>query len=95
MSLAHIIRNNNEMLVKLSSASLLMLAAKEKLYNYMKTHQEVYNKISEDEEAMLYFNLYYEENENELIDAAEQSLYTSSEAENAIEKWKKDNESEG
>ncbi|WP_337970316.1 hypothetical protein [Virgibacillus salexigens] len=93
--MAHIIRNNNEMLVKLSSASLLMLAAKEKLYNYMKTHQEVYNKISEDEEAMLYFNLYYEENENELIDAAEQSLYTSSEAENAIEKWKKDNESEG
>ncbi|MGM0899419.1 MAG: hypothetical protein ACQEV0_16035 [Bacillota bacterium] len=75
----------NESIVKLTSASLLIMAASEKVKNYMQKNAEIFEQIKEDEEAMQLFNLYYEENETELKEAALESLFTSNEAEKSLE----------
>lgn len=77
-----------ESIVKLTSASLLMLAAQEKVRNYMEKNAQVFQQIIEDEEAMAFFSLYYEENEEELEQAAAESLYTSNEVEALFLEWR-------
>ncbi|KOS60173.1 hypothetical protein FJQ98_10860 [Lysinibacillus agricola] len=81
-----IIKKNDELLLKLTSASLLTIAAQEKINCYLQKNLEIYNEIMEDEEAVQYFNLYYEENECELKQVAKESLFTANEAENSFNK---------
>lgn len=86
-SMANTIRNDNDLMLKLSSTSLLMAAAKAKVENYMKIHFTVFQEMKEDEEAMALFNLYYEENEDNLKAVASESLLTSFEAEKLISEY--------
>ncbi|TES56150.1 hypothetical protein E2L07_05540 [Halalkalibacterium halodurans] len=86
------IYDNKELLVKLVSTGILMTAAKEKVDNYLKQHSIVIQEMMEDEESMEYFNMYYEENEEELKNAAEHSVTTSAEVEKVLEKWRKEYE---
>lgn len=79
---------DKESLVKITSATLLMVAAQEKVRNYMEKNAQVFEEIIEDEQAMSLFSLYYEENEKELEQAAAESLYTSNEAEVLLSEWR-------
>lgn len=89
------IKNDNIMLLKLTSAGLLMAAAQEKVNNYVKKNYDVYQEMMEDEEALEYFNLYYEDNEMELKKAAHESLFTTKEVEDILDNWSSTNEFEG
>lgn len=90
--MAYTIKSENELLLKLTSVNLLMETAKAKVNNYMEKHFTVFQEMNEDEEAMQLFSLYYEENYNELIEMAADSLITSFESENSLIKWDELNE---
>lgn len=96
ITVAQKLKNDGQLLVKLTSVTLLMAAAQEKVNNYIKKNAQIFQEMKEDEEAMSLFNLYYEENEQELINAAAESLITSNEAEELLLKWREqDNGIEG
>lgn len=82
------IKNNKELMIKLTSAGLLIATAKKKLDNYLLNHAKVFQEMQEDEATMAFFDLYYEENEQELKKAAAESLLTSNEAEITISRWR-------
>lgn len=82
------IREDQGLIIKLSSTCLLLLMAQEKINHFMTQNMSLINEIKEDEEALEFMNLYYEECEGELLETASESLTTSNEAELSIENWR-------
>lgn len=87
-TVAQQLRNDKELLLKLSTVGLIVTAANKKVSNYVQKHAQVFEEMREDEEAMQLFNLYYEENEQELREMAHESLFTSDEVEKLLSMWR-------
>lgn len=89
---SEVIKNNNELMMKLTSTSILIIAAQEKVKQYLENNYIILQEILEDENTLEYFNLYYEENANELEQFARESEITSNEVEMILEKWREEDE---
>ncbi|MGN8234664.1 hypothetical protein ACTHAL_003380 [Priestia flexa] len=75
------IKSNDQLLMKLMATSLLLETARGKVNKYMKNNQLVIQEMLEDEEALHYMSLYYEENTAELLQASEESVSSANEVE--------------
>ena len=91
-SMANVVKNNRELLLKLTSTGLLFAAANEKIKLYIQKHHEVMEEMMEDEDAIHYMGLYYEENAEELIKTSKDSAVTGKEAEASLNRWRDQND---
>lgn len=84
--LSTFIKDNSELMLKLSATNMMLVAIQLKVNNYLKKNEAILQEMKEDEEAMQLFNLYYEENEEELTHSAQESVITSHEVEEILSK---------
>jgi hypothetical protein len=77
--LAMQIKSNTQSMVKLMTANILLLATREKVNMYMQKNADIFQEMLEDEEALDFMNLYFEENQEELRNAAEESVLLANE----------------
>ncbi|WP_144473500.1 hypothetical protein [Bacillus tropicus] len=80
------IKANPNTFVKLHAMNLILATAKEKLDLYLIRNYELMQEMIEDEEALTYMNMYYEDEKDELIQCAHDSVFTANEVEAIIEK---------